>query len=356
MKRKLSLIVAIMTLVMVFTSCSQAVTPDATTSATVSETTVETSDSTTETTKKELKPLDHDFNPHCLSEIYINKYGKEFEEDYYRYCDAILSGADTVKCSKKQWLPLFRDISRTYLPIANEYCYFFDEDIKAVGKDEYKLEYGLPQEEYLKKVEEFKARIEELIERACFEGDTPFEMTLALYKSEGLRISYDYDALGDNYSSPEGYGVSPYRTLMTDKGICQEIAGAYAYLLMQIGVDAITCSGLTKDSSTAHEWTLVKIDGKYYHCDLTFQLNETSTLRYFGMDDSQREKEGDWDMQYNNIGMTNDIWHKDLPIEDKRFELLWTCISYCVDREKHMLRCYDSYDCTGELIVEVPLS
>ncbi len=124
---------------------------------------------------------------------------------------------------------------------------------------------------------------------------------------------------------------------------------------MQVGVDATTCGGLTKDVSESHEWTVVKIDGKYYHCDLTFQLNERATLRYFGMDDKQREIEGDWDMQYNNFGDTNDIWYKDLKLEDKRFEPLWTITSYKIDRENNKLCCYDSYECTGDLICEIPL-
>lgn len=109
------------------------------------------------------------------------------------------------------------------------------------------------------------------------------------------------------------------------------------------------------DHTLSHEWTVVKIDGKYYHCDLTFQLNERATLRYFGMDDKQREIEGDWDMQYNNFGDTNDIWYKDLKLEDKRFEPLWTITSYKIDRENNKLCCYDSYKCTGDLICEIPL-
>ena len=288
------------------------------------------------------RAYDHTFNPHCLSQIYVDKYGKDFEENFYRYCDAVLSGAESVKCDKKEWLPKFRDLSRIYLPIAFRYCYSMDEDITSAGNGEYKLSYGLPKDEYLKKVDEFKARIESLIESACHEGDTPFE-----------RLTYD-NAAADT-TDPSDSNLCPYRALMTDTGICQEIAGAYAYLLMQVGVDAITCGGLTKDVSASHEWTVVKIDGKYYHCDLTFQLNERATLRYFGMDDKQREIEGDWDMQYNNFGDTNDIWYKDLKLEDKRFEPLWTITSYKIDRENHKLCCYDSYECTGDLICEIPL-
>ena len=96
--------------------------------------------------------MDHTFNPHCLSQIYVDKYGKDFEENFYRYCDSVLSGAETVKCDKKEWLAKFRDLSRIYLPIAFRYCYSMDEDITSAGNGEYKLSYGLPKDEYLKKV------------------------------------------------------------------------------------------------------------------------------------------------------------------------------------------------------------
>ena len=370
MNKRLIISVGTIAALVAFTSCSRAVKPINTsnlsdaTSASVSSEASETgtsggafaessTGSSSEVGETSSRAYDHTFNPHCLSQIYVDKYGKDFEENFYRYCDAVLSGAETVKCDKKEWLAKFRDLSRIYLPIAFRYCYSMEEDITSAGNDEYKLSYGLPKDEYLKKVDEFKARIESLIESACQEGDTPFEMTLALYQSEGKRLTYD-NAAADT-TDPSDLNLCPYRALMTDTGICQEIAGAYAYLLMQVGVDATTCGGLTKDVSESHEWTVVKIDGKYYHCDLTFQLNERATLRYFGMDDKQREIEGDWDMQYNNFGDTNDIWYKDLKLEDKRFEPLWTITSYKIDRENNKLCCYDSYECTGDLICEIPL-
>lgn len=342
MKKRLIISAVTMAALLAFSSCSRAVSPDNTTISeitTVSEETTETTAESTEETAS--KPYDHTFNPHCLSHIYVDKYGKEFEENYYRYCDAILAGEDSVKVDKKEYLPIFRDISRSCLPIVHVYCYFFDENIEAVGENTYKLEYSLPKEEYLKKVDEFKSRIEYLIESALLEDDTPLEKIIALYLSESARLDYDNDALQDNFRDSEGLGLSPYRALMGDKGICQEIAGAYAYLLMQVGIDAVTCSGLTKDSSASHEWTIVNIDGKYYHCDVTYQCTDKYNLKYFGMNDAKRELEGDWDMPYNNIGDTNTIWHKDLPIEDSRFEQLWNSYTALLDRDENMIYCYD---------------
>ena len=358
MNKKLTVAAAMLSALILLSSCGISAKPSGSSSSSADTSTGSSAAETliTSASAAQTAHMDHTFNPHCLSQIYIDKYGKEFEENYYLYCDAVLSGAETVKCSKKEWLPKFHELSRTYLPIAEEYTYVFEDEITAVGDGEYKLTYIVSKDVFLKKADEFKDRIESLIERACMEGDTPFEMTLALYKSESERLTYDDAAINEDPDGLVTQDLSPYRALMTDTGICQEIAGAYAYLLMQVGVDAITCGGLTKDSTTAHEWTLVKINGKYYHCDVTFQLSESATLRYFGMDDSQREIEGDWDMPYNNIGNTNDIWHNDLPIEDNRFKNLWNASSYLIERESHTLRCYDSDDCTGDPVAEIPLA
>ncbi len=145
------------------------------------------------------------------------------------------------------------------------------------------------------------------------------------------------------FRSEEGYGISPYRAIMTDKGICQETAGCYAYLLLQVGIDAITCGALNKDSTEAHEWTIVKLDGKYYHCDPTYQCSEKFSVNYFGMNDAEREKQGDWDMPYNNIGDTNDLWARDYPaLDDTRFEQFWTCYNCLLDREENKIFCYDN--------------
>lgn len=328
-----------------FTSCSWAVKPinsevSLESSSSVSESASESSSSAVETASN---AYDHTFNPHVISQMFVDKYGEQFKEDYFKYCDAILAGADSVECSKGEWLLKFQDIARSCLPIVSEYCYNSEDSFPVVSEGVYKLYYSIPKDEYLKKVDEFKARVETLIENCILSDDSELEKALALYLSESARIDYDYDAVGaDNYRSAEGYGVSPYRSLMTDKGICQEIAGTYAYLLLQVGVDAISVSGLTKDCTTAHEWTIVRLDGKLYHCDVTFQCTNKFSVQYFGMTDAEREKQGDWDMPYNNIGGTNDLWARDYPaLDDTKFEQFWTCYNCLLDREENKIFCYD---------------
>ena len=345
MNKRLTTSAAIMAALLMFTACGKAAVSNTSVSSLTSEVATEATSSETSASESEHKAYDHTFNPHCLTKIYVDKYGEEFEKEYYQYCDAVLAGADTVKCSKPLWIKLFRDISRTYLPIVAQYCYNDGEDIQAAGDGVYKIEYSIPKDEYLKKVDEFKARVEYLLERCLYEDDTELEMALALYQSESSRIKYDYYVMENTVIvTDDGYQVSPYRAIMTDSGICQEVAGCYAYLLMQVGIDAITCGALTKDSSMAHEWTIVSLGDTYYHCDVTFQLEVPNNLQFFGMNDAEREIEGDWDMPYNNIGDLNDIWGSDFHITDNRFEEVWKSYYYEIDRDKDMLCCFSKGD------------
>lgn len=346
MNRKLPITAVMLSVLIILSSCGMTTKPSETSTASATSSAGSSSAEAAITEGSTVEPfhMDHTFNPHCLSQIYVDKYGEQFKEDYFKYCDAILAGADSVECSKPLWMNLFQSISRVNLPIVSEYCYNSDEYFGAVGDGVYELTYSIPKDEYLKKVDEFKSRVENLIERAVLADDSELEKALALYISESARIDYDYDAMGNvSFRSEEGYGISPYRAIMTDKGICQETAGCYAYLLLQVGIDAITCGGITKDSSAAHEWTLVKLDGKYYHCDPTYQCSEKFSVNYFGMNDAEREKQGDWDMPYNNIGDTNEIWQPDFPpFDDSKFEQFWTCYNCLLDREENKIFCYDN--------------
>lgn len=164
-----------------------------------------------------------------------------------------------------------------------------------------------------------------------------------------LRTLYDYAAMEDENCEIE---LSSYRTLTTGWGICQEIAPAYAYLLLQAGVEANTCGGMAKDVSFAHEWTLVRIEGTYYHADVTYQLDTPYSLRYFLTTDDERDGQN-LDVAYFNIGDTNLLWHKDLPITEETYQPLWNAAWYRIDHEARTVRYLPDWE-TGEGLTKAP--
>ncbi|MBP5655806.1 MAG: transglutaminase domain-containing protein [Clostridiales bacterium] len=350
---------------LILTSCSNAQTKEAVTTPASTETTtvtssVETSEtsapetsSTSETTaapsfETKAPHEGYNFNPYVLSDMYVESFGEEFKEDYFAFCNAVLTGQDSVALKDKENFDRCRYAIRYCLPVADSYVGYPEAD-QADNKDgTFKLEYTIPKEEIGPRIDAFIARVEELINSTVEEDDTPLEKTLALYMATATRIDYDYDAVEADPNEPSDRTTGPYHAIMEDMGICQEIAGAYAYLLLQVGIDATTCSGLTHDMEWGHEWAIVKVGDKYYHCDPTSQTLEKNNLKYFGMTNAQREKMGDYNPKTFFIGLSNETTDLYLPITDETLKPLWKSKSVKIDREKDMLYCYKKDDAKGK--------
>ncbi len=100
--------------------------------------------------------------------------------------------------------------------------------------------------------------------------DTEYEKALALYDMLQTYIEYAYDSLDPQITSSEDMmAYSAYGAIVNGKAVCEGYAEAYQYLLQRLGIE---CYIVTGDSINggAHEWNLIKIDGNYYHIDLTW--------------------------------------------------------------------------------------
>ena len=284
-------------------------------------------------------PYDYVFQPYAFSGIYKLAYGEDVEEEIRGFCDAVLAGEDSFPCTgRENWLHIDQ-IKDTMLPFCI-YVSLYDPQIESGDlyfeslreNGRYPLYYKLPKDEYLSVVEQFKSRIAELITQADLrEGDSDMEKALKLYTASSLRIAYDYADVGP---------FNCYRVLMGDYGICQEIAPAYAYLLLQVGVDAGICGSLSKDGDSAHAWTMVKLNDTWYHADVTWQLSDPYGLRYFLIDDDDRDASG-FDLQFFNIGEINEIWHRDFPVDDNSFSQFWNVKWYTIDHDAICIEYYD---------------
>ena len=363
MKKIISVFMAAAFLLSGLASCTQApsaessttgssATTEAATTTTATETTEETSAASESTPAPSFETkAPHEgfnFNPYVLSNMYVESFGEEFKEDYFAFCNAVLTGQDSVALKDKESFDRCRYAIRYCLPVADSYVGYPEAD-QADNKDgTFKLEYTIPKEEIGPRIDAFIARVEELINSTVEEDDTPLEKTLALYMATATRIDYDYAAAEADWDEPSDRTTGPYHAIMEDLGICQEIAGAYAYLLLQVGIDATTCTGLTHSMEWGHEWTLVNIGDKYYHCDPTSQTKEKNNLRYFGMTSAQREKMGDYDPKTFFIGLSEEAADLYLPITDETLKPLWKSGSVKIDREKDMLYCYKKDNAKGK--------
>ena len=234
---------------------------------------------TTEETTKAPEPFT--FNPHLHCSLLSEIVTEDMWQSLYNMIDAMRAGEDTFKCTDKtayEWCTDEVTIG-SFLPpactlvVGNGY-----ED--GIGK----LKYKTDKDRFLEREKNFEEEIVRMINAATRSDLSDFEKLMGLYDYMCKNWVYDYSEL-------DGQGIddfSDYACLTKKNGICCEIAGAFSYLLLQCGVEAMPYG-----SSCEHDWTYVVIGGKGYHVDATWGLHgdypdNPLTLQYFMMTEAER--------------------------------------------------------------------
>ena len=89
------------------------------------------------------------------------------------------------------------------------------------------------------------------------ENMTDFEKVMTVH--DYMVLNYEYDYTYSNYSI----------TIMTNKkGVCMSYALAFKHVMNELGIECLYVASGEEDMD--HAWNLVKIDGKWYHIDLTW--------------------------------------------------------------------------------------
>ena len=112
---------------------------------------------------------------------------------------------------------------------------------------------------------------------------TDAEKALLLHDHICLRFSYD-----DSLKSDDMYDL-----FTTGRGTCQAYAMVYLALLREVGITA----HFVASDSIAHIWNLVRLDGEWYHVDLTWDDGgEEISYRHFLLSDTAARERGhkDW--------------------------------------------------------------
>lgn len=137
------------------------------------------------------------------------------------------------------------------------------------------------------------------------EGMSDFERELALHDALLPKLSYD-KAVYD-FRTPQGRedNNNPYGALVGGYGICLGYATTFQLLMDMAGVECITVTGASSNSTSSHAWNLVRLEGEWYAVDCTWDDSNdwtglAQTHRYFNVtSDWLRETNHQWD--YENV-------------------------------------------------------
>ncbi len=116
---------------------------------------------------------------------------------------------------------------------------------------------------------------------------TPLHKYIWIHDILVKKIAYDYEAVENPESHKEAYhilGVFQHR-----KAVCQGISLAATLLADELGVDMPAIFGIGKSDcvpgkNDAHSWNLMKLDGKYFHTDITWDMSLSKELKYIRYD------------------------------------------------------------------------
>ena len=116
-------------------------------------------------------------------------------------------------------------------------------------------------------------------------------ITSSMSEYEREKTLHDRLAAKASYESADN-AHNAYGAIVEGKAVCEGYAEAYQYLLQLAGLQSFIITGTSTNPSTGmpegHAWNIVKVDGKFYHVDLTWDdQGERLFYAYFNKTDSR---------------------------------------------------------------------
>lgn len=162
--------------------------------------------------------------------------------------------------------------------MGNQYTYTFNPDNNAVI--EITPQYVMTSDELPKAKAEFNSVISNIIAK--------MDSSLSEYEKE----KYLHDTLASIVTYEEGANShNAYGAIVEGKAVCEGYAEALQCLLHEANIQSFIVLGSSINPSTnqeeGHAWNMVRIDGEYYHTDLTWNDQENILFyAYLNLDDT----------------------------------------------------------------------
>lgn len=120
---------------------------------------------------------------------------------------------------------------------------------------------------------------------------------------EIVKLFYDKLASEVEYNENSENLRDIYGALVTKSTVCGGYAKAFSYLCSRIGIESLTITG--DFNSTPHMWNMVKIDGEWYHVDVTSGHSDNAEMPY---------------VRYDYFCVTDEVISKNHTVYDQPFD------------------------------------
>ena len=137
---------------------------------------------------------------------------------------------------------------------------------------------------------------EAVLKETVTDGMTDKEKELAVYTWLTANLDYDWDHQTDPKRMDKD-SYNPYGALVNHKAVCLGFATAFQLLMDMSGVECITVVGAAFQSREDHAWNMVRLDGKWYCADPTWDMGvPPAFFRFFNVtSDYMAESDHQWD-------------------------------------------------------------
>lgn len=231
-----------------------------------------------------------------LEEKYKPAYDRLYKAYLAMETDVVLPGITAGQEVWEQVTPALHG-DHTEMFWLNRYAAY--ETVEAQDGVHVHIEYSMDAETRAQRQKELDIHTAEFLE-----GITPqmgdYEIALKLY--ERMVAALDYDTLtlnrqekenGQKRNKPDDLR-SCYGALVNKKCVCAGYARGYQYLLQKCGIQSMYITS----RQACHAWNVVKMEGAYYHVDVTWgdpsdtdptRNGEYMRYRHFGLTDQEIE-------------------------------------------------------------------
>ena len=112
--------------------------------------------------------------------------------------------------------------------------------------------------------ETVQKKMDEILSEIVNDSMTDYEKISVVYQYVCDHVSYDSAHKSDPNYLPQ---FTAYGAIMNGKAVCQGFCNSLYYMLNKVGIDTRIISG---NPDEPHSWIIVKLGGKYYYCDPTW--------------------------------------------------------------------------------------
>ena len=180
--------------------------------------------------------------------------------------------------------------------VANNPSISYYNGVTAFSNGTINFKYKSNRQAILEKNKKVETEVNRIIKEKIKKDMSEIEKVKTIHDYLVLSVAYDYENFVKNSVPQDSFEA--YGALINKVAVCDGYTKSMALLLNKIGIQTIQVSGIGNGGN--HSWNMVKIEGRYYHIDTTWDdpvpnKPESVQYNYFLKNNKQLKVDHQWD-------------------------------------------------------------